>query len=616
MTEQEYKSEIKRLKDKIDALDDKIDEKEDEIKKLKREQEKLQNAQESSEKTRKLEEEKEQLQAEKNNLENELELKNKSLTFINEILSDKKITNYEKLYENLTDIRNYLEDTLLENIKQSRFFYELYNESLLVDFDNWQTIERKQWLKNKRTIAFIGEFSAGKTSLINAILKDGISTSIQLPTSMKATTAIPTYICSTSANRTSYYFLDKENITKPLTENTFKIIDHGILENLGNIPSLLKYFIMECSNPNLNNLTILDTPGFSNDDNDNEKTLEVINESDALFWVFDVNTGDINRSSLDIIKKHLKKPLYIVINKVDSKSPGDIDKTEKHIIETLKNNKIAFKDIIRFSNKENKYLDKLKNKLKEITPTNQYKSMDDVIKEYKSRFLNYYNNTRSDLADNNHKYKKDIKNFETELNEFRKNINENKNQLNEDANDLSECIKDIRDAIKNLDKVKSDTWFGLGDDIKIDGDFFNNIVNYCKGLSKDLIEYIPTFKNGIQLTIEQIKDYTNGYNDLTEAKAKLSYYEDDLKYLDNEKSSIEKLFNKLSEKLSKIKSFNSSDNSYQYKNSDNGNYSQSKKNSSESSTNSYLNYMRNGKTDTNNSSESATDGYLNYMRKK
>ena len=28
MTEQEYKSEIKRLKDKIDALDDKIDEKE------------------------------------------------------------------------------------------------------------------------------------------------------------------------------------------------------------------------------------------------------------------------------------------------------------------------------------------------------------------------------------------------------------------------------------------------------------------------------------------------------------------------------------------------------------------------------------------------------------
>ena len=591
MTEQEYKSEIKRLKDKIDALDDKIDEKEDEIKKLKREQEKLQNAQESSEKTRKLEEEKEQLQAEKNNLENELELKNKSLTFINEILSDKKITNYEKLYENLTDIRNYLEDTLLENIKQSRFFYELYNESLLVDFDNWQTIERKQWLKNKRTIAFIGEFSSGKTSLINAILKDGVSNSIQLPTSMKATTAIPTYICSTSTNRTSYYFLDKENVTKPLTENTFKTINHEILNTLGNIPTLLKYFIMECSNPNLNNLTILDTPGFSNDDNDNEKTLEVINESDALFWVFDVNTGDINRSSLDIIKKHLKKPLYIVINKVDSKSPGDIDKTEKHIIETLKNNKIAFKDIIRFSNKENKYLDKLKNKLKEITPTNQYKSMDDVIKEYKSRFLNYYNNTRSDLADNNHKYKKDIKNFETELNEFRKNINENKNHLNEDANDLSECIKDIRDAIKDLDKVKSDTWFGLGDDIKIDGDFFNNIVNYCKGLSKDLIEYIPTFKNGIQLTIEQIKDYTNGYNDLTEAKAKLSYYEDDLKYLDNEKSSIEKLFNKLSEKLSKIKSFNSSDNSYQYKNSDNGNYSQSK-NSSESSTNSYLNYMR------------------------
>lgn len=617
MTEQDLKNEIKKLKNKIDDLDDKIDEKEDEIKKLKRELEKSQNAQESSEKAKKLEEEKEYLQSEKNNLENELEKKNKSLMFINAILSDKKTNDYDKLYNELTEAKNYLEDTLLEEIKLSSNFNELYNESLSEDFNKWEIIERKQWLKGKSTIAFIGEFSSGKTSLINAILKDGVANSIQLPTSMKATTAIPTYICGSTIAHTNYYFLDKENATKALPENIFKIIDHETLKDLGNIPSLLQYFIMECQNPNLNNLTILDTPGFSNDNKDNERTLDVINESDALFWVFDVNTGDINQSSLNVIQKHLKKPLYIVINKVDTKPEKGIDEVEKQITKTLNNKNIKFESIIRFSNKENKYLDNIKNIIKTIRPTNQYKSMYDVIKEYQSEFRNHYNDIRSNLANNNREYKKKINNFETDLNEARKTINENKNFLNEETDSLSECIENIREAIKTLDKVKSDTWFGLGDDIKIDRDFFNNIVNDCKDLSKDLIESIPTLQENIKIVIEQVEDYTNSHNNLADAKARLSSDEDDLKYLDNEKSNIEKLFDKLLEKLSKIKSFNPSDNSYQNKNNSsstkNSNWFTSMirnkfQNTSESSNKSYV--IKNDKTN------SSAKDYIKWIKNK
>lgn len=592
MAEQDLKDKIKRLKDKIDDLENAIDDKDSEIKTLQKKLEGAQNNATSAGEIKKLEEEKEYLQSEKNNLENELEKKNKSLMFINAILSDKKTNDYDKLYNELTEAKNYLEDTLLEEIKLSSNFNKLYNESLSEDFNKWETIERKQWLKGKSTIAFIGEFSSGKTSLINAILKDGVANSIQLPTDMRPATAIPTYICSSTVAHTNYYFLDKENATKALPENIFKIIDHETLKDLGNIPSLLQYFIMECQNPNLNNLTILDTPGFSNDNKDNERTLNVINESDALFWVFDINTGDINQSSLNVIQKHLKKPLYIVINKVDTKPEKGIDEVEKQIRKTLNNKNIKFESIIRFSNKENKYLDNIKNIIKTIRPTNQYKSMYDVIKEYQSRFSNYYNDIRSNLANNNREYKKDINNFETELNEFRKDFNRNKDSLlNEKVNNLSKYIEDIRGAINHLNQIKSGTLFGFGKDIQIKSDRFDNAVRNCDGIYNNFKRNIPELQKDIKSVIDKAEKYTNKHNNLTEKKEELYRIEDKLEYLDNEKSSIEKLFAKLLEKLSKIESFKSSDNSYQYKN-----------NSSSTKNSNWLNSMRNKFQNTSESS--------------
>lgn len=109
---------------------------------------------------------------------------------------------------------------------------------------------------------------------------------------------------------------------------------------------------MTYKNPNLNGLSILDTPGFnSNDSEDRDRTIDVINECDALFWVFDVNAGTVNRSSISIIKEKLNKPLYIVINKVDTKSESEIQKVEELIQKTLKEEGLKVEQFIRFSSK-------------------------------------------------------------------------------------------------------------------------------------------------------------------------------------------------------------------------------------------------------------------------
>src|SRR5690606_21509892 len=97
--------------------------------------------------------------------------------------------------------------------------------------------------------------------------------------------------------------------------------------------------------------SILDTPGFSSNDlEDAVRTAEVIREADALFWVFDANSGDINQASVDIIKKHLADlPLYVVINKADTKSPNELDDLESHIRNTVINNDISVNGFLRFS---------------------------------------------------------------------------------------------------------------------------------------------------------------------------------------------------------------------------------------------------------------------------
>ena len=145
-------------------------------------------------------------------------------------------------------------------------------------------------------------------------------------------------------------YIAADNVEKNLSESTFKKVSKEVLDQVKGVSSLIKYFVMTYKNPNLDGLSILDTPGFnSNDSEDKERTIEVINECDALFWVFDVNAGTVNRSSISLIKEKLNKPLYVVINKVDTKPKSEVDKVEALISKTLKDAGLKVEQYIRFS---------------------------------------------------------------------------------------------------------------------------------------------------------------------------------------------------------------------------------------------------------------------------
>jgi len=359
---QNLQNEIKNLQDENEEYEDDIDEQKKKLKNKENEYDELHSQLDKEKRENK--EHLQKLEQIKSELEEKLKLKSDSLSFIQEILTAKQAQDDQtkELYLNVKKVSDFVKGDLKDCITKNslnldkKFFDE--------DLEKWAAAAKKSWIKNKTTIAFVGEFSAGKTAIVNRILSQDDPNVPQLPESAKATTAIPTYI--SNGINAAYRFVSPDNILKGISENTFKSISKETLEQAGDVSSLIKYFVMTYKNTHLEKLSILDTPGFiSNDPKDAERTIGVINECDALFWVFDTNVGTVNGTSIKTIKKNFKKPLYVVINKIDTKAKSEVDKVEQLVRKTLNDEKIEVKQIIRFSKKEN--LSVIMNPIKSVT---------------------------------------------------------------------------------------------------------------------------------------------------------------------------------------------------------------------------------------------------------
>lgn len=348
------KKKVDKLKKELDDAEDERDDFEDEAKSIKKKLEKKTTEyKELSTKMEDITRKFESLQRDFNTTVEELEevkVQNKereeSIEFVNAILNAKEASDeYTKSRnEAIDNVRN-----TLWNYFDSLAYWDLEDNRDNIPYlaSHWANERKKPWLKGKKVIALVGEFSAGKTSIVNRILSQDDPSAPKLPTNSKATTAIPTYISYGPAFISQ--FLDASGTLKNIKKDDFERVKKDVLSKV-NVSSLLEYFVMSYNNANLKGITILDTPGFSsNDSEDERRTCEVINEADILFWVFDVNQA-INKSSITIIKENIKDvPLFVVMNKCDLLSPNELNAKENNLREILKKEKISIKGVIRFS---------------------------------------------------------------------------------------------------------------------------------------------------------------------------------------------------------------------------------------------------------------------------
>ena len=375
------------------ALKTDFDAKEKELKKLKREVDDLQ------EEVDDLEDDKKE---QKKKFDRELNLKIEEFqkSFVNNILNakDADSKDYKNIFDKTTEICNYVQNEVAD------VFKNILNRpipDLQTNLYKWRNTELKTWLKDKKVIAIVGEFSSGKTSLVNKILNPNNDPKIiDLPTSSKETTAIPTYI----EYAPDFYsrFVAPNGELKTIDTATFQMTKKEILDQV-NVLSLIDTFVLGYQNKNIQNISILDTPGFgSNNKKLIEKTVTAIKEASAVFWLIDANTGEMNQSSINTIKEHLKgTELYVILNKCDTKSEKDLAALEAKIKSTVQQHSIVVKQLLRFSIKNETYRTQLMNVINSLnvqTNSNYISAIESLLKSHLKRKDDEYKNVQQQVA--------------------------------------------------------------------------------------------------------------------------------------------------------------------------------------------------------------------------
>ena len=195
-------------------------------------------------------------------------------------------------------------------------------------------------------IAVAGGFSAGKSSLLNALTGIGD----MLPTGIEPVSMVNTHLnCSTSIKNLIVRGENLKNDVVLLNKDVLACVQHASKSKVY-VASVLNRIILDVPTPNhsyLNGVRFIDTPGYDNSFNINKENktkdvdtaLEAIKESDVLFWCIDIEKGTIPENDLQMLRQVQQQyedmPLVIFFTKMDKKASEikNIMKTASSICE-------------------------------------------------------------------------------------------------------------------------------------------------------------------------------------------------------------------------------------------------------------------------------------------
>lgn len=160
-------------------------------------------------------------------------------------------------------------------------------------------------------LPLIGEFSAGKTSLINALTDSKVLETASLPT----TATLYQIIFGAPENKAVALTAEGESVELQL-------------DSMKN-EELLKYptvNLFDTSTKVPKDIIFVDTPGLSSPDPKHREVLiSILPRVDAILLTVDANQP-ITRSLLAFVKEMrlAEKPIYLILNKTDTKSTGEL----------------------------------------------------------------------------------------------------------------------------------------------------------------------------------------------------------------------------------------------------------------------------------------------------
>jgi|GEM_PF-2897127 len=402
---------------------------------------------------------------------------------------DRKIVKYINLIRETEDILNrygYTSDVFKKNA-----------DELLEKLNNRQLV-----------VSVIGQFKRGKSSLINALLRDEI-----LPVSVLPLTSVAVYIMysnklsleiMTEKQKNTYnnYFEIKEKIFQYATEEANP-------ENKKGVKKVLLYY----PNPFLKqNIILVDTPGIGSIYNHNTKTAEeVIPKSDIGIFVVSPDPP-FTEVELNYFKVVLPKinTSFFVINKADIVSKDDLKKVEdfyKNVINSIVKNQNK-KFVFSVSAKKAIARDETRNsgiyKLREtILSYLEKKRMDILIDISSARLKNLFIIIQNEILLIINTLKMDFKKFEENILLFNEKLNEIEDKadiINGQLNIYKDkIISDLDKDFYEIKKEVKESFFRLFLDVVKNGEIIEEkVYKVIEQIEKFFEKKYRIFENKIE----------------------------------------------------------------------------------------------------------------------
>jgi len=218
-----------------------------------------------------------------------------------------------------------------------------------------QIIVRQSQQECTITLPLVGEFSAGKTSLLNALTD---------------TKALETAVFPTTATLFEVHFGCPSAYAEILSANgeTQRVSDIASLKN-SQLGSAQLVMVFDTSTRVSPEIVLVDTPGLSAPDPRHRQVLtEFLPKADAILLVSDINQ-QLTRSLANFCRdmKLANKSIYMVLTKCDSKTPDERKAARDYI---LAQRELGFADVVCVSGVTGE-VDELMKVFKEISAKKQ-----------------------------------------------------------------------------------------------------------------------------------------------------------------------------------------------------------------------------------------------------
>lgn len=232
-------------------------------------------------------------------------------------------------------------------------FVEIY-QGLTKELDRFEDFCTYPVLTTKFVVAFGGAFSAGKSSLINALL--GLKL---LPVEVDPTTSLPTFIFQ--GKEDVYHALNVHKRPIALLEDEFFTLTHDESARFGSqIAGLLNAVYISRKGFKWENLAFSDTPGYTKPDevhssarNDAHVARNQLNAAQAIVWVIAAENGGATDTDLKFLKTlNPAIPLLIVVTRADKKTASDIKAIVEGISSRMSQQSIPVVDVVAVSNRQ------------------------------------------------------------------------------------------------------------------------------------------------------------------------------------------------------------------------------------------------------------------------